>query len=92
MFRGIGGAIEKKIKGFSKDSESNDKLNRAFARFLAEFFPEGKNWSFDVSVLNSKITIQTSNKVVANELILKAGDLSRVFKEEKLSFDQIIIR
>ena len=92
MFRNIGGAIENKIKGFTKNSEANDKLNRAFARFLAECFPEGKSWGFDVSILNSKITIQTANKAVANELILKAGELSRIFKEEGLMFDQIIIR
>ena len=92
MFRNIGGAIEKKVKGFAKSSEANDKLNRAFARFLAECFPEGKSLGFNVSILNSKITIQTSNKAVANELILKAGELSRIFKEEKLIFDQIIIR
>lgn len=92
MFRGIGGSIEKKIKGFAKNSEANDALSRAFARFLAESFPEGKSLGFDVSILNSKITIQTSNKAVANELILRAGELSRIFKEENLSFDQIIIR
>ena len=85
-------AIEKKIRGFTKNGEANDKLNRAFARFLAESFPEGKNWSFDLGILNSKITIQASNKAVANELILRAGELSRVLKEEKLVFDQIIIR
>ena len=92
MFRGISGAVEKKIKGFTRNSEANDKLNRAFARFLAECFPEGKSWGFGVSILNSKITIQASNKVIANELILKAVELSRIFKEEQLSFDQIIIR
>lgn len=92
MFRSIGGAIEKKVKGFARNSKANDKLNRAFARFLAECFPEGKSWEFDVSILNGKVTIQTSNKAVANELILKAGELSRIFKEEQLIFDQIIIR
>jgi len=92
MFRSIGGTINRKIKGFTENSEINEKLNRAFARFLAECFPEGRDFDFKVTFLNNKITVQTSNKTVANELILKVGDLSRVFKEEKLNSDQIIIR
>ncbi|MBI2064332.1 MAG: hypothetical protein HYT66_01310 [Candidatus Yanofskybacteria bacterium] len=92
MFRSIGGTISRKIKGFTENSEINEKLNRAFARFLAESFPEGRGLDFKVTFLNNKITIQTSNKTAANELILRVRDLSRVFKEEKLNSDQIIIR
>ncbi|MBI2068690.1 MAG: hypothetical protein HYT67_01110 [Candidatus Yanofskybacteria bacterium] len=92
MFRGIGGAIEKKVKGFAKNNEASDKLNRAFARFLAGYFPEGRNSGFKVDFLNNKVTIQTSNKTVANELILRIRDLTTVLKEENLNFDQIIIR
>ena len=92
MFRSIGGTINRKIKGFTENSEINEKLNRAFARFLAECFPEGRYLDFKVTFLNNKITIQTSNKAVANELILKMTELARVFREENINSDQVIIR
>lgn len=91
-FRSVGRTIEKKVRELTKGNENNNKLNRAFARFMAECFPEGRGLNFKISVLNGRITIQTSNKTVANELILKMADLARVFREENINSDQIIIR
>ena len=91
-FRSLGRTIEKRVRDLTKGNESNNKLNRAFARFLAECFPEGGGLNFEINVSNSRITIQTTNKTVANELILKMSDLARVFREENINSDQIIIR
>lgn len=92
MFRNIDGAVERKKRDLVKGGEGEDKLNRAFTRFLDEYFPEGKNLDFQVSVSGNSIIIQSSNKTVANELILKMTDLSRVFKEERINPSQIVIR
>ena len=91
-FRSLGRTIEKRVRDLTKGNENNNKLNRAFARFLAECFPEGGSLNFEINVSNSRITIQTPNKTVANELILKMSDLARVFREENINSDQIIIR
>ena len=91
-FRSLSRTIEKRARDLTKGNENNNKLNRAFARFLAECFPEGGGLNFEISVSNGRITIQTPNKTVANELILKMSDLARVFKEENINSDQIIIR
>ena len=91
-FRSVGRTIEKRARDLTKGNENNNKLNRAFARFLAECFPEGGGFNFEISILNSRITIQTLNKTVANELILKMAELTRIFREEKINSDQIIIR
>ena len=91
-FRSVGRTIEKRARDLTKGNENNNKLNRAFARFLAECFSEGGELNFEVNVLNGRITIQTPNKTVANELILKMSDLARVFREENINSDQIIIR
>ena len=92
MFRSIGKVIENKKKGLAKNVNVQEGINRTFARFLAECFPEGGSLNFEINVSNSRITIQTPNKTVANELILKMSDLARVFKEENINSDQIIIR
>lgn len=92
MFRGLTGAIERKKKGLIKGGEGEDKLNRAFTRFLDEYFPEGKGLGFEVSVLNNRVTIQAPNKTVANELIFRTRDLAKVFKEGEVGSDQIVIR
>lgn len=91
-FRSVSRTIEKRARDLTKGNENNNKLNRAFARFLAECFPEGGILNFEVSFSNNRITIQTPNKTVANELILKMSDLARVFREENINSDQIIIR
>jgi len=91
MFRNIGGAIEKKRKSITKSSELDYKLNRVFTRFLDECFPEVKNLSFDVSFSNTDIIIRTPSKVVANEILLKITELSRILKEEKIVSSQVII-
>ena len=91
-FRSVSRTIEKRARDLTKGNENNNKLNRAFARFLAECFPEGGGLNFEISVSNGRITIQTPNKTVANELILKMSDLARVFREENINSDQIIIR
>ena len=91
-FRSVSRTIEKRARDLIKGNENNNKLNRAFARFLAECFPEGGSLNFEINVSNSRITIQTPNKTVANELILKMSDLARVFREENINSDQIIIR
>ncbi|MEX2090955.1 MAG: hypothetical protein WD989_02410 [Candidatus Paceibacterota bacterium] len=92
MFRSISDKIEKLKKNLSKFETENNSLNHAFSRFLNESFPEGKNLSFEVSIFNKIITIKTSSKIVANELIFKVSDLSRIFKEEKINSEQIVIR
>lgn len=91
MFRSLGGTIEKKIKKLSKSSEVSEKLNRAFTRFLDECFTEGKNLDFEVSFLNTNIIIRTPNKAVANEILLKMTELSRILKEENIVSSQVII-
>ncbi|MEK9194265.1 MAG: hypothetical protein AAB884_00440 [Patescibacteria group bacterium] len=92
MFRSIGSRVDKVKKNLAQADQAGNKLDRAFARFLAEYFPEGKGWGFKADILNNKVMIQTSNKTIANELILRIRELSAVLKEEKLNFDQIIIR
>jgi hypothetical protein len=92
MFRSIGGRLEKLKKDLGKMDQENGKLNRAFTRFLDECFPEAKGLIFEVSISNDRVVIRTSNKAVANELILKISELSRILKEEDIRSEQIIIR
>jgi len=92
VFRGIGGIIRNKSKNFIQDNNNNKKLILAFSMFLNECFPEAKNLHFDISIFGNKITIQTTSKTVANELILKANDMSIIFRKENIAFQQIIIR
>jgi len=72
----------------------NDKLNRAFTRFLDECFPEGKSFKYQAnySMANNKIIIKTPNKIIANELILRIENLSRLLQEENISVQHIIIQ
>lgn len=94
MFRSISNRIEKVKKNLAQTNQANDKLNRAFNRFLDACFPEGKNFKYQVSynAANNRIVIETPNKTIANELILKTSVLSRFLLEEKITAQQIIIR
>ena len=92
MFKSLGGIIGKKAAGLNKKVQTSEKINLAFARFLEESFPEGKGMVFDLSSSNQNVIVQTPNKTVANELILKMADLARSFKEEGISPGQIVIR
>jgi len=93
MFQGINNIVEKRKGSFIKADGKNDKLNRAFSRFLDEYFPEGKNFEYQASynATNNKITIITPNKTIANELILKINNLSRFLREENITARHIII-
>lgn len=94
MFRSIGKSIEKKKKDFTKNISVKENIDRAFARFLDECFPEGKNFKYRVgyNMANSRIVIDTPNKTIANEVTLKVGGFSRLLLEEKIAAQQIIIR
>ena len=92
MFRNIDWVVEKKRGAFTKNNKEDNNLNRAFTRFLDEYFPEGKGLGFEVGVMNGRVTIQSPNKTVANELILRMRDLAKVFKEGEVNSNQIVIR
>lgn len=94
MFRDLTGAIERRKKSVTRTGEETEKVNRAFAGFIAKFFPEAGSIRFDISysVEKGALTIQTPNKTVANELVLKTRELSEFLKEDKIHLKQVIIR
>lgn len=94
MFRDINNIIEKRKGSFVRIKKGNDKLNRAFTRFLDKCFPEGKSFKYQVNynVANNKITIETPNKTIANEMILKINNLSEFLQEDNIIVRHIIIR
>ena len=94
MFRDLTGAIERRKKSVAKTGEETEKINRAFAGFIIKFFPEAESIRFDISYSAEKgaLTIQTPNKTVANELVLRTRELSELLKEDKIYPKQVIIR
>ena len=94
MFRGLSGIIEKREKSFVKVDEGGSKVNNAFVRFLDECFPEGKNFKYQISynAASNRIIIETLNKTIANELILKINNLPRFLQKESITVRQVVIR
>lgn len=93
MFRNLNSIIEKKKEGFVKINNKNDKLNRVFTRFLEKYFPEGSVFKYQLScdAINNKIIIETPNKIIASELIMRIDNLSQLLKEEEILVRHIVI-
>ena len=94
MFRDLTGAIERRKKSLTKADEEIEKINRIFAGFITNFFPEARGIKFDLgySVEKGALTIQTPNKTVANELALRTRELSELLKGDKIYLKQVVIR
>ena len=94
MFRGLENLFEKKKSNLARLGSKNlDIKNILDAFFEGKFNQKGENLYSRIhySLKDQSLTIQVKNKIIANELAIQLGNLSDLFKKDKITVKQIII-
>ena len=95
MFKSVGTAVKKKESYFKKITERSLMTNEALNEFAEIFFPQEKIFlikEITLSVSGDSLIIHSSNKTIANELLMKSKELVAIFKSKIILFNKVIIK
>lgn len=95
MFKSISMIAKKRIDLFKNKIKQEDAAESALDEFLDIFFMKEKDLlrkEITMDISGNNLIINTSNKIIANELAMRSGELTRIFKNKNLLFDRIIVK
>ena len=90
MFTRIEKKLSQRLNSIQQEKNNQDKINNTIQSFLSSYGYPQTNIGYDS--LENKITIETSSKVFANEIVLRLGDIAKILKKEGIKVSKIIIR
>jgi len=95
MFRNINKTIAKKYTGIIRSETSYGKINKILDDFLIDTYNKNTaqleiETQYDTT--NKRMIIKTSNKSLATDLTLRAGDLNKKLHENEVFLNQIVVK
>lgn len=95
MFKSISRTAKKRIDLFKNKIKRKNEINSSLEEFFDVFFAKEKDLfrkEVIMDISGNNLIINTPNKIVANELVMRSGELTRILKNKNLLFDRIIIK
>ena len=95
MFINIERTVAKKKQNFIKSNQQQNSVDVLFARFLEKIFPQQKSQTktfLNYDPAGRRLVVETDNKVIANEIALRAKDLLGLLRKEGFLISSIVIR
>lgn len=95
MFKSISIPAKKRKDFFKNRTVKEDDVSKAIEKFLDVFFKKEKKMfknDMTTNIFGNSLIINTGNKIMANELVVKSRELMLVLKNKNLLFDKIIIK
>ncbi|OGM96362.1 MAG: hypothetical protein A3B86_04495 [Candidatus Yanofskybacteria bacterium RIFCSPHIGHO2_02_FULL_38_22b] len=95
MLKSINNLFEKRKNYLSKSQDKLAIIKTSFYSFLKNKFGDdimGFSFVLNYDAKENSLTINTDNKVIANELTLQLLSINSFFKENKIKLNKILIR
>lgn len=95
MFKSISRIAKKRIDLFKNKIKQEDAAESVLDEFLDIFFAKEKDLlrkEITMDISGNNLIINTPNKIIANELAMRSGELTRILKNKNLLFDRIIVK
>lgn len=95
MFRSISAVTKRKRNYFENKTKDDDAVDGILAEFFDSFFSKQKDLlkrEITTNTSGNNLIIICSNKIIANELLMKSRELLAMLKEKNRVFDKIIIK
>ncbi len=95
MFRSINTLAKKRKDYFKNKTKDDETIDSALEEFFNRYFFKEKELLKKEVIANisgSNLIISCSNKIIANELIMKSRELTIILKEKGIELDKIIIK
>ena len=95
-FRGIDGAIDRKISFIEKKNSVESDLYACVSSFVGEHYgattSKSLNFSLEYTPTNKRLSIKTNSKAFANDLLLKIGLLTKYLIGRGAKINEIVIK
>lgn len=95
MFKSISRIAKKRIDLFKNKIKQEDAAENSLDEFLDIFFAKEKDLlrkEITMNISGNNLIINTPNKIIANELAMRSGELTRILKNKNLLFNRIIVK
>lgn len=95
MFRSISTVTKRRKDYFKNKTKDDEKIDSALEEFFNRYFFKEKELlkkEVEAIISGNNLIINCSNKIIANELIMKSRELAIILKEKDLILDKIIIK
>lgn len=93
MFRSIESSVDKRKNELEAKGVAFGELDEIVQMFLKQVFSDvAGRVAVYVSKEKNTVTIQTTNKVIAQEIVFQSAKLYGMLKEKLINCDQIVVR
>lgn len=93
MFRSIGRSVEKRRTELSAASARDKGIVELVEKFLTQTFGDAAAGILVSAVMEKEsLVVRAANKVAAQEIMFRSGELYRLLKAHGAKFERIVIR